>query len=190
MDLIREAKKIKNGHACTEDIDLLVEVLGKLKDDLVIAMLGAGSNFTLTIFGAKPKATLYTIDKDQSAHWWEEAALENCGVKNAKYIQILGNSVDVASMYKGPKVDLLIIDSNHTEKGVLSDLNAWGKHLTKDHCVFIHDYDAKKAPYFYPGVKKACDKFFSDGPILQEGWSAVFSSEKPVKKTVKKASKK
>lgn len=176
MDLIKEAKKINNGHSCIADIDLMVKVLGKLGESPTVVMLGAGSNFMLTVFGAKPKALLYSVDKDEHAHWWEQAAKENLKVV-ANHAQVLGDSVAVAKSYKGPKVDLLIVDSNHSEKGVAGDLNAWAKHMNKNHVIFCHDYNAKKAPHFYPGVKKACDKFFKESPTIA-GWSAVWEVKK------------
>lgn len=62
MNLIEEAKKIWNGHACLEDIDLLVEVLGKFGESPTVVMLGAGEVMMLPVFGTKPKAVLYSID--------------------------------------------------------------------------------------------------------------------------------
>lgn len=189
MNLIEEAKKVQNGHACPKDIDLLVKILEKLDESPTVVMLGAGEVFTLTVFGARPKAVLYSIDKDPEPFNWETKSLENYEVV-ANHVQVLGDSVEVAKSYKGPKIDLLIIDSDHSLEGVTADIKAWSKHLNSTHYMFFHDYDANDAPYYYAGVKEACDKHFTKKPLLIDGWSAVFDSKKPVKKTVKKTVKK
>lgn len=189
MNLIEEAGKIQNGKACQADIELLASVVGKLGDSPCVVMLGAGEIMTMVTFGVRPNALLYTVDNREEAHNWEKKGLENCGAKNLNLVQVLGNSVEVAKSYKGPKINLLIIDSDHTDEGVSGDLQAWASHLVKDHIIFCHDYDAKTAPYFYAGVKKACDKYFDRGPDIREGWSAVFLAEKPVEKVIKPAKK-
>lgn len=173
MNLIEEAKKIWNGHACPEDIDLLVKVLDRLGKTPTVVMLGAGEIFMLTVFGARPKAVLYSIDKDEGAHGWENVAKENLKV-TANHVQLLDDSAIAADHYKGPKVDLLIIDSDHSEEGVTNDLKAWAKHMNKEHFIFCHDYDAEEAFYYYPGVKEACDKYFTKRFSWRAGWSAVW----------------
>lgn len=193
MNLLEEAKKVQNGHACPADIDLLAKVMDKLGETPTVVMLGAGEVMVMTVFGVRPKALLYSIDINGEPHNWEKVALENCGVKNANLVQIVGNSPEVAESYRGPKIDLLIVDADHSAEGVWDDLKAWERHLNKEHYHFIHDYDAKDAPYFYPGVKKACDKYFDRTKIYLNGWSAVWTSEnKPIatKQTEKKGDKK
>lgn len=175
MNLVEEAKKIENGHACPEDIDLLVKVLDKLGDTPTVVMLGAGEIFMLTVFGVKPKAVLYSIDINPESHGWENVAKDNCEVQAVNHVQIIGNSPDVAKTYKGPKIDLLIIDSDHSLEGVWDDLTSWERHMNKDlYYVFCHDYDAEEAPYYYPGVKQACDKHFTKRFSWRAGWSAAW----------------
>lgn len=175
MNLIAEAKKIQNGKACPQDIDLLVKVMDKLGGNPTVVMLGAGEVFTLTIFGAKHNTLLYTIDNDPHAHEWEQAAKENCKVTRVNHVQLLGNSVNIAKNYKGPKIDLLIVDACHTVEGCLADLYAWERHMKKaEHYIFCHDYDAEEAPRYYPGVKQACDRYFKKRFSWREGWSAVW----------------
>ncbi len=152
-----------------------------MKKEPVIVQLGAGAIFLVTVLGAKPEATLYSIDNDMHPFYREDAALTNCGVIDTfNRIMVLKDCIEAAGEYKGPKVDLLIIDSDHTYKHVLEALQAWAPHMKTNHYVFLHDYEAqgRGARFAFPGVKKACDKFFKNKPTWREGWSAAWHVKK------------
>ena len=178
MDFIEEAVKMcrSSGRASESDVPLLVKVLGKLPTKAVVVQLGAGSIFTVTILGAKPEAIFYSVDLEINSFGWEDLALKNCGHPDFKKASILSTTIDAARDYKGPKVDLLIVDSDHTYEAVLGDLKAWAPHMKSTHYIFMHDYEAqgRGAPFVFPGVKKACDEFFKTEYTLRDGWSAVW----------------
>jgi len=177
MDIIEEAKKIgvSSGKSCPEDIDLLVRVLNKLEDNPTVVLLGAGEPFTLTVLSIKPDALFYSVDVDENKLWWEEAAIEYCGLENVNRHSKIMEGSKYAPIYGGPKVDLLIIDVDHTEKGILANLKAWQPNMNSEGSyIFCHDYDAQGAPHYYEGVEKACAKFFKKRFSWRAGWSAVW----------------
>ncbi len=193
MDFIEEAIKMcrSSAKASEHDVPLLVKILEKLRNEPVIVQLGAGAIFTVTVLGARPKATLYSIDNDMHPFFREDFALTNCGVIDTfNRIMVVSDCVKAAYDYAGPKVDLLIVDSDHTEDCVLSSLKAWAPHMKPTHYFMMHDYEGQgKGPRFiFPGVKKACDKFFKVEPTWEEGWSAVWEI-KPEPKPRKKKTK-
>lgn len=176
MDLVKEAKIVAstNGRACVEDVDLLVKILDKTDDTPTVVILGAGEVFVLTVLGTRPNAKLYSVDTSTQSLGWEEVALKNCKMP-VKRKAIIGDTVKAAGYYGGPKIDVLIVDADHSFKGTLSNLKAWAKHMNKDlHYVFCHDYDAEEAPTYCEEVKQACDSYFTKRFSWRSGWSAVW----------------
>lgn len=176
LDMIDMAKQMAGtrGHACPADIDLLVKVMRKLPKNAVVIQLGAGSGtMTLAVLGARPKARMWSVDIDRQSLHWEKVAMDNCGFPSDR-VGVLSKSVPAARRYDGPLIDLLIVDADHTYKGVLADLKAWKTHFKPDCWVFVHDYDGSCAPAQYPGVEKAAKKFFRVKYTFKAGWSAVW----------------
>ena len=175
--LIIEAKKIGN-HSCPKDIDLLVKLMAELSESPVVVQLGAGSGtMTLTVLACQPKAQMYSVDNVEQMFNWEQAVIDNTKAEGSR-TAILAGSVEAAEAWDGPKLDLLIVDADHTHEGVLADLRAWEPHLLPDAFVFVHDYDGSMAPLQYPGVATACHEFFSDEYLWKDGWSAVWGMGK------------
>lgn len=178
MDFIDEAVKMcrSNPRASVFDPPLLAKTLGKLGSRPVVVQLGAGSIFLVTTLGARPNATFYSVDIKMDGFYGEDRALKNCGATEFNRILVLADCVEAGKDYKGPKVDLLIVDSDHSEECVLASLKAWAPHMRAKHYIFLHDYEAqgRGARFIFPGVKKACDKFFKTKYLWRNGWSAVW----------------
>ncbi len=167
---------------CREDLTLLVDVVRDLPTHPRVVQLGAGSGtMGLAILGARDDVTLWSVDTDQQALNWELQALENAEVDlqrqySPRYLQVNDESALVGERWKGVTlIDLLLIDADHSYKGVMADMRAWSAH---SELIFLHDYDGSTAPEQYPGVRQAADEFFgADTPPLHKaGWSAVFRS--------------
>jgi len=69
-----------------------------------------------------------------------------------------GRSDDVAKGFDDGSLDLVFIDADHSEAGVLSDLEAWVPKVRPGGIVAGHDYAARH----HPGVKAAVERFFRD----------------------------
>lgn len=168
--------------ACAEDLELIESLLNAIgKTEPFVVQLGAGSGtMSLAVVGAKPRARLYSIDKDIRSLEWEHKALENAGYPHLSqtyyFDQTFGQSSDkmIAGAFEVCRVDLLIVDADHSYESVLADLKAWSPVMREGGFIFCHDYDGTTAPEQYPGVKQACDEFFGQEPDYKFGWSAVW----------------
>lgn len=179
MEYLDEARKMcrSSARAHENDVDLLAQTLRKLRSRPVVVQLGAGAIFLVTVLGARPNATFYSVDPDMNPFYGEDRALTNCGATRFNRIMVLSDCIEAAKEYQGSKIDLLIHDSDHSEKSVLAALRAWTPHMKGKHYIFVHDYEAQGmgARYPEPGVKKACDRFFNCRYSWREGWSAVWA---------------
>ena len=63
-------------------------------------------------------------------------------------------STDAAKAWSGPKVGLLFIDGDHTERAVRADVKAWTPHLADGAVICFDDYDTRPNP----GVKIVADE--------------------------------
>ena len=179
--MIDEAFRLASSRqmCCHDDLKLLIKILQDHDEPLRVVQLGAGSGtMALAILGARNDLKLWTVDNDEENLDWERLALLNAGFdaqRDAKdghprYETILSDSTQCGREWVGT-IDLVVIDTDHSYRGVRHDLRAWGD---KARLVFCHDYDGTTAPRRYPGVKRACDEYFDNAPILEAGWSAVF----------------
>lgn len=174
LDMIEAAKAQARSlpNACEADIDLVVKLLKKTPEDAVVVQLGAGSGtLTMAILGARPKANYTVVDISEANLNWELKALENCGW-TGKRTTILGQSAATGRTYAGPKIDFILIDTDHSYEGVMDDLRAWS--LNVRGVIMVHDYDGRTAPYQYPTVALACKDFFRCPPDEVQGWSAAW----------------
>ncbi len=181
--MIDEAFRLASSRqmCCQDDLKLLIQLVQDHDEPPCVVQLGAGSGtMALAIVGARVDGQLWTIDNDQENLNWESKALQNAGFTapgfikslHPRYTQILSDSAQLGRTWIG-KIDLLVIDAEHSYSGVKRDLHAWGG---KANLVFCHDYDGTTAPRRYPGVKRACDEYFGEPPVMKAGWSAVFNS--------------
>lgn len=71
-------------------------------------------------------------------------------------------STDAAYSWDGPKVGLLYIDADHSEKAVSADFGAWQHHLAPGATVAFDDLDTPRNP----GVRLVVDRLVSTGWVL------------------------
>jgi len=69
-----------------------------------------------------------------------------------------GGSESVAKRFDDESVDLVFLDADHSEDGVLRDLEAWLPKVRAGGIVAGHDYGARH----HPGVKPAVDRVFRE----------------------------
>jgi len=69
-----------------------------------------------------------------------------------------GASDSVAKRFEDGSVDLVFLDADHSEDGVLRDLEAWLPKLRPGGIIAGHDYGARH----HPGVKPAVDRVFRE----------------------------
>ena len=77
-------------------------------------------------------------------------------VERVTFLQ--GWSDAVAKRFDDESVDLVFLDADHSEDGVLRDLQAWLPKVRPGGIVAGHDYGARR----HPGVKPAVDRVFRE----------------------------
>lgn len=165
--------------ACALDIHLMGTVIKELPEWPTIVQLGAGSGtLALAVFAYDSHATLFSVDIKENGHHYEMQALKNVGINinYGCYFEVISDSAVAGKQWYDGKVDMLIVDAAHDYESVKADIQAWMPHVNG--FFFMHDYDAQDAPNHYPGVKRACDELLGSKPLWQQGWSAVFESNK------------
>lgn len=68
-------------------------------------------------------------------------------------------STDAAADWSGPEIGLLVIDGDHTERGVRDDVSAWAPHLATMAVMAFDDYGTKPNP----GVAVVVDELAESG---------------------------
>lgn len=70
-------------------------------------------------------------------------------------------SLDAARIFDDGSVDLVFLDADHSEGGLLSDIDAWESKVKEGGWIGGHDYGDPR----FPGVKAAVDRRFPDAEI-------------------------
>jgi len=73
---------------------------------------------------------------------------------------VKGYSDACAEQFADESVDLIFIDADHSQAGVLKDLVAWAPKIRRGGVIAGHDYGSRR----HPGVKRAVDDFFARHP--------------------------
>lgn len=170
-------------HACPyatpDELDYLHDI-AQLCD--VCVMIGAGPGvMAMAVMEGNPSVNLHIIDNVTLDY---AVAHLRSVFPNANPIQWLSDSSKVGRE-KWPtdkRVDLLIVDGDHTLAGVARDLDAWLPHMNKRGIVFLHDYDARGTQFEsveqYPGVMRAVNEIMMEHPgyeiLTRVGTSIVF----------------
>lgn len=136
------AKQLNNTvqYAREEEIDYIKHLsseLGKCN----IVMIGAGPGILgMAATEDNHEAFLTTIDIDDSTLNYSRIHLTAAGVpvKNLEFI--LSDSYEAGLKYEGEPIDLLIVDGDHSYKGVSKDIRAWWPHVVLGGYIFFHDY--------------------------------------------------
>jgi len=78
------------------------------------------------------------------------------GLPRVKFVQ--GHSDACAGQFADESVDLIFVDADHSQSGVLKDLAAWEPKIKPGGIIAGHDYGSRR----HPGVALAVDGFFAD----------------------------
>lgn len=172
-------EEIKNYHivnhrapyATPEELDYLCELAKTLPAGASVCMLGAGPGvMALAILEGNPRLNMTIIDHDTLQY--ADAHLRAAGFPDVNLWRM--DSAAAAQEWSGGKVDLLIVDADHSYEGVRRDILAWSKLVREGGYIFFHDYDARGTLFEhqeqYPGVMQAVDEF-----ILPEAISRVMA---------------
>lgn len=165
-------------HYATDDELVWMSEHGRfVPSDGQVVMLGAGPGVLLL--------ALKTYAPDLIAHVIDIQRVEYV----QKYLNDMGcpqnvtyeieDSVKAGQRWRGKKIDLLIVDTDHTEATTRGEISTWLPHVVPSGVVFFHDYSAKGTWFEdqeqYPGVKVAVDDLMVNYILIKRvGTAAIF----------------
>ena len=149
------------GYLTHPEIDFLKQLARSLADNPVIINIGAGAGTsTLAFLEARLDARVFSIDTkltDDDVTTNEYLRLKEVSeVKANRVIKIWGDSGVIATVWPY-FVDMVFVDGDHTEPGVVNDI-IWKHRLRVGGVMAFHDYGSK----YWGAVKKSVDKYIVD----------------------------
>lgn len=128
-------------YAMPEELAVLRELSKKLNQDSEVVMIGAGPGVmavaVMEVHKPLDAPNLHIIEIDSLA--WVETHLDAAGVSASKVTFVQGDSGEVGKSWQG-KIDLLIVDGDHSERGVGRDIDAWWDKVKPGGIVYFHDW--------------------------------------------------
>lgn len=166
-------------YATTEELDWLRGyAYAHFEVESVVVILGAGPGVMLLAIKEGRRGVHVTIVDKDTTHY-AQAHLNAAGLDfNVRYI--VGDSAMAANYWTYPDIDLLVIDADHSYRGVKRDLTAWLPFVKPDGVIFFHDFDADGTIFAgqerYPGVRQAVEEFIPHGSparYIRAGTAAI-----------------
>lgn len=153
-----DALNVTSHYATQDELDYLRRIAATLAPMANVVMLGAGPGVMMLAAlegNYDIRATIYDRDTCE----WAQRHIQEAGFTWSVTYRCM-DSAHAGRQWDGGDVELLIVDADHSERGVMRDYVAWSPHCTR--YIFFHDYDASGTEFEkqeqYPGVKQAVDK--------------------------------
>lgn len=139
----------------------MYDLLCELKDESIVVEIGSYYGRSSSLIGqvAQDKGFEFTtIDSFITDRVGEETFKRNMNKDFIRYQHLTMNSRRPVNLFKDKEIDLIFIDGDHRQEGVLEDINCW---LPKaKNLVLFHDYNSS-----WDGVKLAVDALLFDIPV-------------------------
>ena len=151
------------GYLTRPEIDLMIILAQSLPANPVVINIGAGVGTSgMAFMEARQDLTLYTIDVNDHDNPYgglmnERNAFEWSGFLGAKrHHQIHDDSKKVGKRWRRGAVDCVFIDGDHTDEGVIGDIENWKPRIKDGGIMIFHDYFSP----FHGAVKWITDQYF------------------------------
>jgi len=145
------------GYLKHDEIDLLKTAADLLPPYPTIVNIGAGAGTSsLAVSETRPDANIYTVDIHERGPLGSLEGERNAfrAAERKHPTQILGDSAVVCKSWAATrKIDMLIIDGDHTERGVAADIDGWLPFVKPGGYLVFHDYGSNN----WPAVKQVVD---------------------------------
>lgn len=106
------------------------------KDFKHAVMIGAGPGvMAMALMEGNPDLNLLVIDIT-TCHY-TKAHLAEAGIHNVAFSVADSTTYE----YKGPELDFLLVDGDHTFEGVVKDIVNWIEHVKSGGLIFFHDFE-------------------------------------------------
>ncbi len=139
------------------DLSILIPETKKLKegDNYVEIGVDRGKSFACVWFSAPKGVNMYGIDINDTKE------RKKMFKKEDMKVFYHDSSMKVAKNWD-KKVNVLLVDGNHTYEGVMEDCESWYPHMAKNSVMLFHDHVAGS------GVMRAVSEWASNKPVRYE----------------------
>lgn len=164
MNLTSKALNSENIYGMQEEFDWLRATGKTLPPDAVVVMTGAGPGVLLVSLLECGRADLWPTVVDIVTTTWCKKSVERATAEQPSLIPQLycdrtrwieQDSNDAGHEYSGKPVNLLILDGDHSDRGIRRDMEAWLNHVAPGGFVFFHDYWFDGTPWGNKRVRPA-----------------------------------
>ena len=154
--------KAPQGAFSTLDAEIFVPEIQKLKPDQVYLEIGVDKGKSLWIAKqvAKEGVEIHGVDIQ-----------EDPVILGTNFHQ--GNSIILGQEWKGPKIDVLFIDGDHSMWGCHMDIKSWFPHMAENGVMLFHDCDESS-----PGVVQAVAEFVDTKRNAIKSWELFKRTDK------------
>jgi len=162
-------------YATLDELNWLRGVGAALPREGQVVMIGAGPGVMLiaTLEGGRE---LRAVVVDKGTCEYTQKHIQHAGL-DGNLTCVVADSAEYGATWRGPEIDLLIVDGDHSQAGVERDCEAWLKWVKPNALIFFHDYDASDTEFGdqerYPGVKEAVDALDGVEVVRQIGTAMV-----------------
>jgi len=139
------------GYLTIDEYKVLRTYAVLLSSGSTIVNIGAGAGTSGLMFAEVTGTSgfVYTVDIQEESNphgclQGERVVFEKAGLMHLKdkhWFQIHGDSKLVGKAWKGPGIDLLFIDGDHSYAGCAGDILSWYDNVKVGGIIAIHDYE-------------------------------------------------
>lgn len=147
-------------YAMPDELAAIRNISHNLNGNSNVVMLGAGPGvMALAVLEGQSSgivpATFWVVDNEPKTFWYMEQHIDASKLlspvmKNERFFMIVGDSAKVGEGWSG-EVDFLIVDADHSEEGVLKDIDAWWPKVKRGGTALFHDFLERPGGFDGPG---------------------------------------
>jgi len=162
-----------------------------LPDGGITIILGAGPGLMiLALLEGNPTLEVYGIDRDPTVL---DSCRKHLAGDDVKAILLQGETTQLSNYFEDKSTDFIVVDSDHSYAGVMSDIEHYWPKLKAGGLMFFHDVIDYPSGNTETGTKQALDESLESGLMIgaelvsTPGISQVYRKPKAAKKTKKEA---
>jgi len=135
----------KHGMLSADEVQAIKRCAMMVAKNPIAVNIGAGfGTSTIAILESRPDARVYELDKRIRTEAIQYAQLAGFEQQH-RISRVIGRSQDIGKNWVWP-IDLLFVDGDHTDEGVLGDIEVWVPFVKHMGVIIFHDYKHPNLP--------------------------------------------